>query len=433
MPSTSPRLSLPYLQPAQAQKHVTHNEALQLLDAVVQLRVLAFGATEPPVARQPGDVWAVGASPSGNWAGQAGQLALWDGTGWQFLAPRDGWIAWDATAQGLRAWTGGAWTPIAPALQNLPGLGIGTAPDDVNRLAVAADATLLSHDGAGHQLKINKAGATDTASLLFQSDWTGHAEMGLSGNLDFSVKVSDGQTWSTALTVARATGAVTLPKGAVVMGTLGGTAVQAGPTDATPGRLLATGAFGLGGPLPPVANAAVTDGTLAPGLYAYDTAAGSTGGPAGVLRGTLLHTRRGAGAGETQLLVVEAGSTAGLYAGLVLGRARSGGAWTNWTCGSVQDSAMGPNGRVVRHQDGTQTCWHTLTTSASGETVWTFPQPFASATGLVVTMGVNGAGLAPLFPRHTAKGASSVALSVVDMGGTRVAASLDLVAIGRWH
>ena len=94
---------------------------------------------------------------------------------------------------------------------------------------------------------------------------------------------------------------------------------------------------------------------------------------------------------------------------------------------------MGPNGRVVRHQDGTQTCWHTLTTSASGETVWTFPQPFASAAGLVVAMGVNGAGLAPLLPRHTAKGASSVALSVVDMAGTRMAASLDLVAIGRWH
>ena len=43
MPATSPRLALPFIQPSQAQKHVTHNEALQLLDAVVQLRIRAFG------------------------------------------------------------------------------------------------------------------------------------------------------------------------------------------------------------------------------------------------------------------------------------------------------------------------------------------------------------------------------------------------------
>ena len=48
MPDTSPNLVLPYLMPSQAQKHVTHNEALQLLDAVVQLTVEAFGATTPP-------------------------------------------------------------------------------------------------------------------------------------------------------------------------------------------------------------------------------------------------------------------------------------------------------------------------------------------------------------------------------------------------
>ena len=90
------------------------------------------------------------------------------------------------------------------------------------------------------------------------------------------------------------------------------------------------------------------------------------------------------------------------------------------------------NGRVRRSQDGTQTCWHTLTTSAAAETVWTFPQPFATATGLVVTMGVGGAALAPLFPRHTAKGPASVAVSVVDNAGARVSATLDVIAIGRW-
>ena len=68
---------------------------------------------------------------------------------------------------------------------------------------MAADATLLTHDGSGHQIKVNKASATDTASLLFQTGFSGRAEMGLAGNDDFSVKVSaDGAAWTEALAAA---------------------------------------------------------------------------------------------------------------------------------------------------------------------------------------------------------------------------------------
>ena len=315
----------------------------------------------------------------------------------------------------------------------MEGLGIGAAWDSSTRLAVASEGSLLTHRGSGHQLRVNKAAAPDTASLLFQSNWTGHAELGLAGGLDFSLKVSDGAAWTSALTVARATGVVTLPAGAVINGPLKGTAVQAGPVDSTAGRLLTAGAFGLGGPLPAIANAGVTDGTIVPGLYAYDTTAGSSGGPASVTRGTLLHSQRGAALGETQILVVEAGSTAGVYAGLVFGRSRSGGTWSAWACGSVQDSSTGTNGRCQKQQDGTQTCWHTLTTSTTAETIWTFPQAFASSTGLIVTMGVNGTALTALSARHTAKSATSVSLSVVNTSGVRVAATLDVMAVGRWY
>lgn len=40
MPDKTPNLALPFILPAQAQKHVTHNEALQRLDALVQLVVV---------------------------------------------------------------------------------------------------------------------------------------------------------------------------------------------------------------------------------------------------------------------------------------------------------------------------------------------------------------------------------------------------------
>jgi hypothetical protein len=63
---------------------------------------------------------------------------------------------------------------------------------------------LLNHDGAGHQLKINKAAAADTASLLYQDAFSGRAELGLAGDDDFHFKVSpDGSTWKQAILIDR--------------------------------------------------------------------------------------------------------------------------------------------------------------------------------------------------------------------------------------
>lgn len=444
--TSSPALGLPYIQPSQAQKHVTHNEALDRLDAVVQLTVLSWGATAPPAAPVAGDVHAVGPLATGAWSGADGQLAAWDGAAWAFTIPREGWRAWDRAAGVLRVRDGGAWKAVLPPLQNVDGVGVNAAWDAANRLTVASAATLLSHAGAGHQVKVNKAAPGDTASLLFQSAFTGHAEMGLSGGLDFALKVSDGAAWSTAVSVARATGRVTLPQGATIDGGVTGTAVQAGPADATAGRLLLVGAFGLGGLLPAVGNAAVTTGSLAPGLYAYDTGGGSTGGPTGVTRGMLLHTRRAAGVGETQLVVVEAGSGTGRTPGQVLARARTGGNWGPWICGSVTESGSGANGSWVRHQNGVQECWHGLAddatawATASGALFtraaaasWTYPMAFSAAPVLSAaaqcgTMGAYGASAGAV----TATTGAAVPWSSTSLAAG-VAKSISLTAVGRWY
>jgi len=231
MSELSPGLGLPYLQPSQAQKHVTHNTALQRLDQLVQLRLSSFDASLPPVSPAPGETHALGGSPTGAWAGQGGQLASWDGSAWQFISPHPGWLAWDLTGAELRVWndTAVAWQATAPAQLDL--LGIATAADAVNRLAVSAPATLLSHDGGGHQLKINKAADADTASLLFQSNWTGHAEMGLAGDTAFALKLSpDGSNWVTVLRADHTGLQLDVP--------LSGSSVQANAADTTPGRLM---------------------------------------------------------------------------------------------------------------------------------------------------------------------------------------------------
>lgn len=247
MSDQSIRLDLPFIMPAQAQKHVTHNEALQRLDLLVQLTVQDFEATVPPATPEAGQIWALGSGPGGAWAGQAGALAAWMGNMWQFFIPQQGWQATCIAAgvPDLRVFTASGWLPPLPdSLDNLAGLGINTAHDATNRLAVVSDATLLSHSGADHQLKINKAEATDTASLLFQSGWSGRAEMGLAGGDDFSVKVSaDGVAWFDAVTANRASGLVSLPNGLTVGGTIGlpansitRTALAHGPARSIMGR-----------------------------------------------------------------------------------------------------------------------------------------------------------------------------------------------------
>lgn len=95
MSDTSERLSLPYLMPAQAQKHVTHNEALQRLDLLVQLAVESFDTSVPPALPQAGEVYALSAASTGAWAGHADELAAWVDGNWHFIAPQEGWQALD--------------------------------------------------------------------------------------------------------------------------------------------------------------------------------------------------------------------------------------------------------------------------------------------------------------------------------------------------
>ena len=240
MSQSTARHALPFIQPAQAQKHVTHNEALEQLDLLVQLTVEAFDASAPPGAAEDGQIWALGPAPEGQWNGQGGRLAAWVNGAWIFVTPHMGWRA--SLGTDLRVWSGSDWrAPDLPDLQNIDGLGIQTNFDATNRLAVASEATLLTHDGAGHQLKINKNEATDTASLLFQTGWSGRAEMGTAGNDGFAIKVSaNGSAWHDALLANSTTGALSAPNGLTVTGNISGSAVTQSATDTTPGRLLTT-------------------------------------------------------------------------------------------------------------------------------------------------------------------------------------------------
>ena len=212
----TPHLDLPFILPQQALKHITHNEALRTLDAVVQLAVLDRDVGAPPASPSEGARYLVGAGASGEWAGQEGRLSVWQDGGWTFLLPRTGWLAWIADEGSLLVFNGAAW--VAAAMLNPAALvGVNATADTSNRFAVSSPGTLFTHEGSNHRLTLNKATPADTASVVFQTGYSGRAEFGLAGDDNWSVKVSaDGATWRSALIANKDDGVVALPNGATI-------------------------------------------------------------------------------------------------------------------------------------------------------------------------------------------------------------------------
>jgi len=218
--STTTHLGLPLIAAAQAQKHVTHNEALQVLDALVQLAVADSDRTTPPPDPGEGDRHIVAAGATGDWSGHDGEIAVFLSGGWVFAAPRRGFVALDAAENRLLIHNGADWRDLSTALrlQNLARLGVNATADDTNRVAVCAPAVLLSHvpaaeGGTGDmRLTVNRETGSDTASLVFQSGWAGRAELGLGGDETFRIKVSvDGAAWTDAVAIDPANGRLSLP------------------------------------------------------------------------------------------------------------------------------------------------------------------------------------------------------------------------------
>jgi hypothetical protein len=205
-------LALPLLAAAQAQKHVTHNEALAILDALAQIAVKARGSNDSPADPASGDRYIVGSSAAGVFLGQEDAVAWFDAGVWRFLAPQVGWLAFVEDETRLIVFDGTAWRAIEDIL-SLPNvfasLGIGTAPDSQNLLAAKINNALFT------ALTVGEGGSGDFRMVLNkEAGWSARAEFGLLGSDDFGLKVSpDGGSWHNAFVVDRNNGSVSFPKG----------------------------------------------------------------------------------------------------------------------------------------------------------------------------------------------------------------------------
>lgn len=211
MPETA-SLALPLLVAEQAQKHVTHNEALTALDALVMLAIVDRDLTAPPGSPADGARYIPKATATGVWAGHEDEIAARQDGVWNFYAPQEGWLAWVRDEDLLLVYDGSDWTEVTAdpgdELQEIVLFGLGTTADGTNPFSAKLNKALwtakTAAEGGDGDLRytMNKETTADVLSLLMQKGFSGRAEIGLIGDDNLTLKVStDGSAWVTAFII----------------------------------------------------------------------------------------------------------------------------------------------------------------------------------------------------------------------------------------
>lgn len=247
--TTTNNLGLPFIEASQAQKHVTHNEALRMLDTLVQMAVRDLSLSAPPSSPAEGDRYIVAAGASGAWSGAEQAVATFEDAAWRMQAPLPGWCAWCESEGGMRVYDGTSWRRLADLLgscENIPELGVNDSADSANRLTVHSNAALLhaittGEGGSGDvRLQVSKETGANTASVVFSNNYSGRAEFGLTGSDDFALKVStDGSGWIDSIRFHAATAMTDIRSGLAWSSMLSPPTLSASQNDYAPSGLSA--------------------------------------------------------------------------------------------------------------------------------------------------------------------------------------------------
>jgi len=118
MSEQTTRLQLPFLAAGQAQKHITVNESLLRLDALVQLAALSASTATQPGSPADGDIYVLPVGKSGaDWSAMAdGALAYHRDGVWEEITPREGWLAHASDDDRFYVYSGAAWVELSHAL-----------------------------------------------------------------------------------------------------------------------------------------------------------------------------------------------------------------------------------------------------------------------------------------------------------------------------
>lgn len=247
-------LGITLLEQAQAQKEVTINQAIAVLDAAFNLSVLDKDLATPPASPAAGDSYLIASAPTGAWAGKANYVTYYD-SGWRFIAPKEGLTIWVADETAEYRYSGSAWAIVSsgggggsgdvvgPAssadntLARFDGTtgkliqGCGIVVDDSNNVTgvgtLAAGAQVLT-SAAAQALVVGANGATNpafTVDASTASSATGVSVKSAAAGAGASITATSSGTNESITIAAKGTGTATLNGGASAALTIGGSSV----------------------------------------------------------------------------------------------------------------------------------------------------------------------------------------------------------------
>ncbi len=147
--SNTYRLVLPYILQSQSQKEVTHNEALNRLDVLVQSVAQDVDLNTPPSSPALGDCYIIGDSPTGAWSGKAKQIAQAIEGGWFFVAPFKLLKFWVESKEQFYIYDGSAWIPEGLIMKDTGEyLRVEHKTEDVSVTGASTDSTIQIPDRA---------------------------------------------------------------------------------------------------------------------------------------------------------------------------------------------------------------------------------------------------------------------------------------------
>ena len=233
------RLQLPLIAAAQAQKHVTHNEALLKLDGLAQFAVKSATTTAQPASPADGDIYLLPSGKTGtNWGGAANYAIAhyYDGV-WHFLTPQAGWRAFVTDTSRFLYFNGTLWADLVGVPTSVAHAGGNfTANGAMTWTVDAGDQTAFWYALVGKMMTIgfkiagssvggtlntalqiaipaSKTAALDQWSVgwMYQGTWTACFLFVEASGTVIKVQKADGSNWGSSTNGTYVLGEITFP------------------------------------------------------------------------------------------------------------------------------------------------------------------------------------------------------------------------------
>ncbi|OBQ58031.1 DUF2793 domain-containing protein [Mesorhizobium loti] len=191
--TTSNRLGITELAETQSNRSVTVNEAIAKLEAgATCFAAISIGDTAPPGSPAEGDLYVLGASPTGAWSGQGKNVAVYYNAAWFFLPAIEGALAYAQDDNAYYFYSGSAWSLFA-------GGGGGGVGDVVGPASAVNNNIVLFDTTTGKLIKDSGIAISTDGTLASNSDNKVTTEKGMKTYVDGKVA---GLSWKQAVRAA---------------------------------------------------------------------------------------------------------------------------------------------------------------------------------------------------------------------------------------